>query len=120
MKTHGRPVTRRTLLRGISRGAPALLALPPLDAMFTGRGDAWAAERDHRQGDFMDDWRRFAEARAETAAFLKGLAPAAADRIGLSGFFGPVTLAQYATHIVDHDIEHLSQLQACRAVVAHP
>ena len=80
--------------------------------------EAWAAERDHRQGDFMDDWRGFAEARAATAAFLQGLPPAAADRIGLSGFFGPVTLAQYATHIVDHDIEHLSQLQACRAVVA--
>ena len=80
--------------------------------------DAWAAERDHRQGDFMDDWRRFAEARAETVAFLKGLPPAVADRIGLSGFFGPVTLAQYATHIVDHDLEHLAQLQACRAVIA--
>lgn len=82
--------------------------------------DAWAAERDHREGDFGADWREFAGARAETVAFLKGLAPAAADRIGLSGFFGPVTLAQYATHIVDHDLEHLSQLQACRAVVAHP
>lgn len=82
--------------------------------------EAWAAERDHRQGDFMADWRQFAEARRETVAFLQSLPPNAADRIGLSGFFGPVTLAQYATHIVDHDIEHLSQLQACRAVVAHP
>ena len=82
--------------------------------------DAWAAERDHRQGDFKDDWSQFAEARAETVAFLKGLAPAAADRIGLSGFFGPVTLAQYATHIADHDIEHLTQLEACRAVIANP
>ena len=80
--------------------------------------EVWAAERDHRQGDFVDDWRRFAEARAETVAFLQGLPPAAADRIGLSAFFGPVTLAQYATHIVDHDLEHLAQLQACRAVVA--
>ena len=80
--------------------------------------EAWAAERDHRQGDFMDDWRRFAEARRETVALLTSQPPAAADRIGLSGFFGPVTLAQYATHIVDHDLEHLAQLQACRAVVA--
>ena len=79
--------------------------------------EAWAAERDHRQGDFMDDWRRFTEARAETVAFLKSLPSAAAERIGLSGFFGPITLAQYATHIVDHDIEHLSQLQAGRAAV---
>ena len=80
--------------------------------------EAWAAERDHRQGDFMDEWRRFAEARRETVALLTSLPPAAADRIGLSGFFGPVTLAQYATHMVDHDLEHLAQLQACRAVVA--
>lgn len=80
--------------------------------------EAWAAERAHRQGDFMDDWRRFAEARRETSALLTSQPPAAADRIGLSAFFGPVTLAQYATHIVDHDLEHLAQLQACRAAVA--
>lgn len=80
--------------------------------------EVWAAERDHRQGDFVDDWRRFAEARRETVALLTSQPPAAADRIGLSAFFGPVTLAQYATHIVDHDLEHLAQLQACRAVVA--
>ncbi len=79
--------------------------------------EAWAAERDHRQGDFMADWRQFAAARAETVAFLQGLPPAAGERLGLSGFFGPIILAAYATHIVDHDIEHLSQLGACRAVV---
>ena len=33
------------------------------------------------------------------------------------GWMEPVTLSQYATHIVDHDIEHLAQLQACRAIV---
>lgn len=80
--------------------------------------DAWAAERDHGQGDFADDWRRFAAARRQTVDFLQGLPPAAAERVALSGFFGPVTLAQYATHIVDHDIEHLAQLEACRTVVA--
>jgi uncharacterized damage-inducible protein DinB len=80
--------------------------------------EAWAAERDHRQGDFMDDWRRFAEVRRETATLLTSHPPAAADRIGLSAYFGPVTLAQYATHIVDHDAEHLAQLQACRAIVS--
>ncbi len=80
--------------------------------------EVWAAERDHRQGDFVDDWRRFAEARRETVTLLTSQPPAAADRIGLSAFFGPVTLALYATHIVDHDLEHLAQLQTCRAVVA--
>lgn len=80
--------------------------------------DAWAAERDHRQGDFLADWREFAECRRQTRAFLLSLPAAAADRIGLSGGFGPVSLATYATHIVDHDVEHLGQLKACRAVVA--
>ena len=80
--------------------------------------DAWAAERDHRQGDFMDDWRQFAEARRQSCAFLRSLQPGAGERIALSAAFGPLTLATYATHVVDHDIEHLAQLEACRAVVA--
>jgi len=35
--------------------------------------------------------------------------------MSLSGFFGPITLAAYATHVVDHDCEHLAQLAATRA-----
>ncbi len=77
--------------------------------------DAWARERDHREGDFMDEWRRFAAARQETVALLGAAPPEAAERIGISGFFGPVTFAQYATHVADHDIEHLAQLSQCRA-----
>ncbi len=80
--------------------------------------DGWAAERDHRVGDFMADWSEFAEARRRTAAFLRSLPTEATDRIGLSAAFGPISLATYATHIVDHDIEHLAQLEACRATVA--
>ena len=34
-----------------------------------------------------------------------------------SGFFGPVTLIEYATHVADHDIEHLAQITATRAAV---
>jgi uncharacterized damage-inducible protein DinB len=77
--------------------------------------DAWARERDHREGDFMDEWRRFAEARQETVTLLRSLPPGAAERIGISGFFGPVSLGQYATHVADHDIEHLAQLTESRA-----
>jgi uncharacterized damage-inducible protein DinB len=76
--------------------------------------DAWAAERDHREGDFAADLAAFQAARQETRAFLRSLPPEAADRIGLSGGFGPLTFGMYATHIVDHDIEHLAQLEACR------
>jgi len=79
---------------------------------------AWAAERDHRQGDFVADWQEFADARSQTVGFLRSLPADAAGRIALSAAFGPVSLAAYATHIADHDIEHLVQLEACRATVA--
>lgn len=77
--------------------------------------EAWARERDHRQGDFMEEWRQFAAVRQETVGLLRSLPAAATERVGLSGFFGPVTLGQYATHVADHDIEHLAQLAECRA-----
>ena len=78
--------------------------------------EAWARSGDHREGRFTDDLGGFARARRKTIAFLEGLPPAAADRVGLSGFFGPVTVAQFATHIVDHDLEHLAQMTDCRVV----
>jgi hypothetical protein len=77
--------------------------------------DGWASERDHREGDFAEEWRLFAAVRRETVTFLRGLPPGAADRIGLSAYFGPVTLGQYATHVAEHDQEHLLQLARCRA-----
>jgi DinB superfamily len=77
--------------------------------------DAWARERDHRARDFGADLEAFVEARADTLKFLQGLPRGAAERRGLSGHFGPVTLAQYATHAVDHDLEHLGQMRDLRA-----
>jgi uncharacterized damage-inducible protein DinB len=79
--------------------------------------DAWARERDHREGDFGGEWRLFQEARAETIAFLAGLPAGAEERLGFSAFFGPVTLAEYATHVADHDLEHLGQMRAARKLV---
>ena len=79
---------------------------------------AWARERDRREGRFEDDLTAFRRARRETLAYLATLPPGATERPGLSGHFGPVTLAQYATHAADHDLEHLAQMRACRAVVA--
>ena len=81
--------------------------------------DARAAERDHRQGDFWADLHEFAHARGSTVSFLLSLPAEAPDRIGVSAVFGPVSLATYATHIVDHDLEHPAQLEACRAAVGH-
>ena len=57
----------------------------------------------------------FARARAETLVFLRALPAAAGERPGVSGFFGPISLRQYATHIADHDIEHLRQIRPARA-----
>ena len=79
---------------------------------------AWARERDRREGRFEDDLAAFRRARAETLAYLVTLPPGAAERPGLSGHFGPLTLAQYVTHAADHDLEHLAQMRACRALVA--
>lgn len=76
--------------------------------------DAWARECDHREGDFENDWRLFSAARAETVALLRSLPAEAEGRVGFSGFFGPITLGEYATHVVDHDIEHLGQIAETR------
>jgi uncharacterized damage-inducible protein DinB len=76
---------------------------------------AWAASRDHREGDFQRALEAFAAARQRTIAFLESLPDSAVARVGLSGAFGPVTLAQYATHVADHDLEHLAQLRDVRA-----
>jgi uncharacterized damage-inducible protein DinB len=78
---------------------------------------AWERERDRREGRFEDDLATFRRARAETLAYLVTLPPGATERPGISGHFGPVTLGQYATHAADHDLEHLAQMRACRAVV---
>lgn len=79
--------------------------------------DAWARERDHREGDFDEEWRQFQATRAETVALLEKLPAAAEGRVGLSGYFGPVTLIEYATHVVDHDVEHLGQIAEARTTI---
>ena len=86
-------------------------AFPTFDA------DAWARERDHREGDFVEEWHAFKAARAETIALLQRLPASAQSRIGFSGYFGPVSLLEYATHVVDHDREHIAQIAATRAAV---
>lgn len=78
---------------------------------------AWARERDRREGRFEDDLATFRRARAETLAYLATLPPGTAERPGLSGHFGPLTLAQYVTHEADHDLEHLAQMRDARTVV---
>jgi len=78
---------------------------------------AWGRERDRCEGRFDDDLATFRRARAETLAYLATLPPGTAERPGLSGHFGPLTLAQYVTHEADHDLEHLAQMRDARTVV---
>jgi hypothetical protein len=72
---------------------------------------AWARSRDHGAREFAADLEVFRRARAETVAFLERLPAGAVERLGVSGHFGPMTLAQYATHLADHDLEHLAQMR---------
>jgi uncharacterized damage-inducible protein DinB len=85
---------------------PALPAFSP---------EAWTRERDHSLDAFDTSLVAFERARAETIAYLRALPADACERLAVSGFFGPMTLRQYATHIADHDIEHLAQMARARA-----
>ncbi len=79
--------------------------------------DAGAARCDRREGDFAAELAEFGRRRAETVAFLSALEPSDLDRVGASSGFGAVTLHEYATHVAEHDDEHLAQLDAtCRAL----
>jgi hypothetical protein len=96
--------------------------LPRLQAMLAEEHPAfpvfspepWTRERDHSVDPFDVSLAAFTQARGDTLALLRALPAGAADRVGLSAFFGPVSLGQYATHAVDHDFEHLAQMRACR------
>jgi uncharacterized damage-inducible protein DinB len=93
------------LRRMLAEDHPRLPAFSP---------EPWARERDHSLEAFDESLAAFERARAETIAFLRALPDAARERLGVSGFFGPLTLQQYATHIADHDIEHLAQMARAR------
>jgi hypothetical protein len=79
--------------------------------------DAWARERDHRLGDARRDIAAFAGARAELHALVQGLGPAALERVGVNQAFGAVTVQEYLTHIAEHDVEHLDELERLRRAV---
>ena len=76
--------------------------------------EPWARERDHSVDPFEASLAGFERVRRETLTLLDTLPPGAPERPGVSRHFGPMTLAQYATHVADHDLEHLAQLADCR------
>jgi len=80
--------------------------------------DAWATERDWREGDVGAELDEFRRVRGETVALLSALGPGDLERVGLSGAFGAVTLHEYATRVAEHDAEHLAQLESLRRAAA--
>ena len=93
------------LQRMLAQDHPAFVSFSP---------EPWTHERDHSLDPFTGSLAAFAKARRETVSLLRSLPASGAERLGLSSFFGPVTLAQFATHIADHDLEHLAQIRDCR------
>jgi len=71
-----------------------------------------------KRGDFDADLNAFRTVRAETLAFLDGLHDAEWQRSGTTPTRGTLTLEAYARYLAEHDLEHLAQIAATRAVVA--
>ncbi|OLB06484.1 MAG: hypothetical protein AUF60_03780 [Gemmatimonadetes bacterium 13_1_20CM_69_28] len=68
--------------------------------------------------DFGEDLAAFSQARSRTVAFLKGLGQRDWQRIGTTPTRGTLTIEAYARYLAEHDLEHVAQLEATRAVIA--
>ena len=68
--------------------------------------------------DVNEELAAFRQVRRQTVAFLKSLGEADWQHIGTSPTRGTLTIEAYTRYLVDHDLEHLSQLEATRAIVA--
>ena len=67
--------------------------------------------------EFSEDLAAFREVRSRTVAFLMGLGEHDWPRIGTTPTRGTLTVEAYARYLAEHDLEHLAQLEAARAVV---
>lgn len=68
--------------------------------------------------DFGEDLAAFRQVRSRTIAFLKSLGQGDWQRIGTTPTRGTLTIEAYARYLAEHDLEHLAQLDATRAVIA--
>lgn len=68
--------------------------------------------------DFTEDLAAFRQVRSRTVELLKRLGEGDWQRIGTTPTRGTLTIEAYARYLADHDVEHLNQLEATRAVVA--
>jgi hypothetical protein len=75
-------------------------------------GSAWAVERQYQEQSMPEALADFAHHRSNTVQLLAEVLPRHAERKGLFGGFGIVTLAGLAQEVARHDAEHRKELQA--------
>jgi uncharacterized damage-inducible protein DinB len=81
---------------------PTLVLLDP---------DRWAKDRQYRRNDLAEALATFREARAETLAFLAGLAADQWERRATHPIRGPITVRNIVHSMAKHDQVHLAQLE---------
>lgn len=74
-------------------------------------GSAWAVQRGYQQQSAEQALAEFAHHRAQTLQLLEEHLPRHAERKGLFGGFGIITLAGLAREIATHDAAHHGELQ---------
>jgi len=77
-------------------------------------GNTLAIERGYLSQDPHAAWRDWREARWQTLALLREALPAHAQRKGIYGGFGVITLRELARGIAAHDAAHWAELQLPR------
>lgn len=92
----------------LAEDAPDLLGYDP---------GAWAAGAAYDRRDLRATIAAFRALRLANLDLLRSAGEAAFGRAGRHPRFGPVTVGQLFGHLVDHDLDHLRQLEWTRAVV---
>ncbi len=96
------------LRRALAEDSPELPTFDPT---------AWAARAAYDRREVRPAIAGFRALRLATLDLLRSVEPAAFERVGRHPRFGPLTVGQLFGHLVDHDLEHLRQLEWTRAVV---
>ena len=84
---------------------------PPLAAYDDRR---WAEVARYEQADFQTSLNLFTFRRAELVTMLRRVPPADWQRTGLHETHGLMSILQVITHLVEHEEEHCTQLEAIR------
>ena len=99
--------------------------LPRLKRMLLEDGPAFRSSASTRTGfasdpqpqAFLADLAAFQWIRQQTLAFLETLKDRDWQRMGNTPTRGTLTIEAYARYLAEHDLEHLAQLEATRALV---